>query len=188
MSNLALFVSPSKVKIETALGGSVDDNLVAPYIKMAQERWILPALGQSLYNALLSAVENADATADEATLLNDYIAPALVPLSFATLIPFLRVRMANNSTVIMQSEQSSPASYSDIRPLVDSSTEMGQFHLQRLINFVDANASLYPELGDETQGQLRRTRRNYSQGMNLDFNPNLSRSERNLLRAALGNC
>ena len=186
MSNLALFVSPSKVKIETALGGSVDDNLVAPYIKSAQERWILPAIGQALYNALANAVENADATAAETTLLNDYIAPALVPLSFAGLLPFLRVRMVNNSTVIMSSEQSTPASYQDIRPLIDSSTEMGQFHLQRLINFVDSNTGDYPELGTETQGQLRRTRRNYTQGLNLDYNPNLTRTERNVLRAALG--
>jgi hypothetical protein len=86
----------------------------------------------------------------------------------------------------MSSEQSTPASYQDIRPLIDSSTEMGQFHIQRLINFVDANTGDYPELGTETQGQLRRTRRNYTQGLNLDYNPNLSRSERDLLRAALG--
>jgi len=186
MSNLALFVSPSKVKIETALGGSVDDNLIAPYIKTAQERWILPAIGQSLYNALVNAVVAADATAAETALLNDYISPALIPLSFAGLIPFLRVRMVNNSTVIMQSEQSTPASYQDIRPLIDSSTEMGQFHIQRLINYVDNNAGLYPELGQETAGELRRTRRNYFGGMNLDLNPNLSRGERLRLRAALG--
>jgi len=186
MSNLALFVSPSKVKIETALGGSVDDNLIAPYIKSAQQRWILPALGQALYDALVNAVINADATTAETALLNEYISPALVPLAFADLLPFLRVRMVNNSTVIMQTEQSAPASYADIKPLIDSSTEMGQFHIQRLINYVDANTGLYPELGTETQGQLRRTRRNYSQGLNLDYNANITLAERLALRAVFG--
>jgi len=52
MANLILFISPAKLKVETALGGSVDDDILSPYIRLAQELHILPALGQSLYDDL----------------------------------------------------------------------------------------------------------------------------------------
>ena len=49
MSDLILFISPNLLKKETNLGGSVDDNNLAPAIRMAQDRYILPALGEKLF-------------------------------------------------------------------------------------------------------------------------------------------
>ena len=48
-----LFISTDRLKKDSALGGSVDDNLLLPYILMSQDRYILPYLGTDLYNKLI---------------------------------------------------------------------------------------------------------------------------------------
>jgi hypothetical protein len=49
----ALFVSANRLKRDTAIGGSVDDDLIRPYVYMAQQRWILPVLGTKLYDKIV---------------------------------------------------------------------------------------------------------------------------------------
>ena len=46
-------------KKDTALGGSVDDNLIMPYILLAQDMYILPILGTDLYNKLKTDIQSA---------------------------------------------------------------------------------------------------------------------------------
>ena len=134
MANLILFISPAKLKKETALGGSVDDEILQPYIRMAQEMHILPALGQSLYDDLKTKVQNGTITGDDETLMEDYIAPAL---------------------------------YGDMKPLMNRSKDLGLFHIERLMEYIDNNTTLFPELDGEGPGELCRTRRNYTQGLNI---------------------
>ena len=45
-----LFISTNRLKKDSSLGGSVDDDLLLPYILMSQDRYILPVLGTDLYN------------------------------------------------------------------------------------------------------------------------------------------
>ena len=51
-STTIVLVSPSRVKRDTSLGGSVDPNVLFPAILQAQEKWILPVLGTDLYNKI----------------------------------------------------------------------------------------------------------------------------------------
>ena len=106
-----LYISSSKLKRDTALGSTVDDNLLQPYIKIAQDRWILPALGTELENKI-SALIDADEVANPgneayATLLNDYIQPCLVQLAFTEVAYVVRMKFANNSVIVSNSEQGS---------------------------------------------------------------------------------
>ena len=78
----ALFCSANRLKRDTAIGGSVDDDLIRPYVYMAQQRWILPVLGTDLYNKLCDDIDTNSVTAAYATLLNDYI----IPERFSTLL------------------------------------------------------------------------------------------------------
>ena len=162
MSDLILFISPNLLKKETNLGGSVDDNNLAPAIRMAQDRYILPALGEKLF-----------------------IQPALVFLAYAEALPLIRVRVVNNSVTVMDSEQSTSASYADLKPLMNRALELGQFHLERLIDYLDNNPTLYPTLDTESSGEYKRNRRNYTQGLNVDFNPG-DRIREAKLRALIG--
>lgn len=164
-----LYISSSKLKRDSALGSTVDDNLVQPYIKIAQDRWILPALGTKLankLNTLIDADEVGDAGNEKyKTLLEDYIQPCLVQLSFVELAYPLRLKFANNSVTLNSSEQGQTASASDIKIVVEQSTEIGMFYRQRMIEWLQFNQ--LAEYTNNTGADLSPSQRNYFGGLNV---------------------
>ena len=166
-----LFISTTRIKKDTALGASVDDNLLLPYILMAQDRYILPILGTDLYDKLISEIQGSSLAGDYLTLLQSYIQPALVQFSFATVVPFLRLRFVNNSVVTMSSEQGNSVSHSDLKPLISASMDQGEFLRERLIDYIRNNTSSFSEYSSNTGSDLQPTTQNYYAGLNLDVAP-----------------
>ena len=98
---------------------------------------ILPILGTDLYEKLKSDIQGGSLTGDYKTLLETYIQPALVQFAFAQLAPYLRLRFSNNSVVVMgATEQSSSATYDDLKPLMDTATQAAEFYRQRTIDYL----------------------------------------------------
>jgi len=166
-----LFVSTDRIKKDTALGGSVDDNLLLPYILMAQDRYILPVLGTDLNDKLISDIQGSSLSGAYLTLLQTYIQPALVQFAFATVLPFLRLRMVNNSIVTMSSEQGSSVSHEELKPLINASIDQAEFYRERLIEYIRNNTSSFPEYSTNTGADLTPTTQNYYAGLNLDVAP-----------------
>ena len=166
-----LFISTTRIKKDTALGASVDDNLLLPYILMAQDRYILPILGTDFYDKLISDIQGSSLAGDYLTLLQSYIQPALVQFSFATVVPFLRLRFVNNSVVTMSSEQGNSVSHSDLKPLISASMDQGEFLRERLIDYIRNNTSSFSEYSSNTGSDLQPTTQNYYAGLNLDVAP-----------------
>ena len=151
-----LYISATRLKKDTALGGSVDDNLIMPYILLAQDMYILPILGTDLDTKLKSEIQ-AD------TLAGDY----------------LRLRFSNNSVVVMgATDQSSSASYEDIKPLMDRAKDAAEFYRQRMIDYLtDKGTAAFPEYGQNSDaGELGASTNNYFAGINLE--PTVPRSNR----------
>lgn len=172
-----LYISATRIKKDTALGGSVDDNIIMPYILLAQDMFILPVLGTDLDAKLKADIQGGSLTGAYKTLVETYIQPALVQFSFQELAPFLRLRFVNNAIVIMgATDQSDSASYEDLKPLMDRSKDAAEFYRQRLIDYIRNNTSSFPEYSTNTGADLDPTTRNYYAGMNLDIN--IARSSR----------
>ena len=178
-----LFISTDRIKKDTALGGSVDDNLLLPYILMAQDRYILPILGTDLYDKLISDIQGSSLAGAYLTLLQTYIQPALVQFAFATVIPFLRLRFVNNSVVTMSSEQGNSVSHSDLKPLINASMDQGEFLRERLIDYIRNNTSSFTEYSSNTGSDLQPTTQNYYAGLNLDVAP-MSNKMKNFVQGA----
>tara|TARA_R100001594_G_scaffold581_4_gene2253 strand:+ start:3441 stop:4022 length:582 start_codon:yes stop_codon:yes gene_type:complete len=180
-----LFISATRLKKDTALGGSVDDNLIMPYILLAQDMNILPVLGTDLYEKLKSDVQGGSLTGAYKTLVETYIQPALVQFAFSTLAPYLRLRFSNNSVVVMgATEQSSSATYDDIKPLMDTATDAAEFYRQRLIDYIRNNQSSFPEFSTNSGADLDPTTNNYFAGINLDVNVPRSNRLKGFLQGA----
>ena len=166
-----LYISASRIKKDTALGGSVDDNIIMPYILLAQDMFILPILGTDLDTKLKADIQGGSLTGAYKTLVETYIQPSLVQFACAELAPFLRLRFVNNAIVIMgANDQSSSASFEDIKPLMDRAKDAAEFYRQRLIDYIRNNTSSFPEYNTNTGADLDPTTRNYYAGMNLDVN------------------
>jgi len=172
-----LYISATRIKKDTALGGSVDDNIIMPYILLAQDMFILPVLGTDLDNKLKADIQGGSLTGAYKTLVETYIQPALVQFSFQELAPFLRLRFVNNAIVIMgATDQSDSASYEDIKPLIDRSKDAGEFYRQRLIDYIRNNTSSFPEYTSNSGSDLDASVSNFFAGIQLE--PTTPRSNR----------
>ncbi len=180
-----LYISATRLKKDTALGGSVDDNLIMPYILLAQDMQILPILGTDLDTKLKTEIQADTLSGAYKTLVETYIQPALVQFAFSTLAPYLRLRFSNNSVVVMgATEQSSSATYDDIKPLMDTATDAAEFYRQRCIDYLRDNTSSFPEYSSNTGADLDPTTRNYYAGINLDTNVPRSNRLKSFLQGA----
>ena len=168
-----LYISATRLKKDSAIGGSVEDDLIMPYILLAQDMFILPILGTDLDTKLKSEIQAGTLAGDYKTLVEDYLQKALVQFAFAELLPFLRIRMVNSATVIMgATDQSSSASYDDLKPLMERAQDAAEFYRQRMIDYLtDKGTASFPEYGQNSDaGELSASTRNYYAGINLDTN------------------
>ena len=168
-----LYISATRLKRDTALGGSVDDNLIMPYILLAQDMYILPILGTDLDAKLKSEIQAGTLAGDYKTLMEDYIQKSLVQFAFAELVPFMRLRFVNNAVVVMgATDQSASASYDDLKPVMDRAKNAAEFYRQRTIDYLrDKGSASFPEYSSNTDaGELSPTVNNYFAGLNLDVN------------------
>ena len=167
-----LLCSPLRVKRDTAMGSTVDEDLINPYIFIAQERHIHPALGTQLYDKikdLISAGTIGDlGNAAYKTLLEDYIMPALSQLVLVELAYVMRLRFSNNSITVADSEIGGSASSADIKLAIERTQSIGMFFRQRMIDYLTNNIPSYPEYNTNQAADLQPTTRNYFQGINVD--------------------
>ena len=167
-----LLISATIIKTDTPLSGSVDNQLITPIIFNSQRKYILPILGTDLYERLTDdIINNNQIQGDYYTLLTKYIIPCLVQFTFAELLPVLRLRFVGSAITIMNSEQSTGATYEDIKPIINQAMDMGEFLRQRLIDYLCENSTLFPEYTSNTGSDLDPTTINYYTGLNIDGAP-----------------
>ena len=165
----SLFINSAIVKEQSPISGSVDNKLISPQIHMAQIKYILPVLGTDLYNKFSDDIKNnTNITGNYETLLEDYIIPSLIQFTIAELLPVMRLRFVNNAITVMNSEQSTGASYDDIKPIINKYLDMGEFYRQRLIDYLTDNSTLFPEYSSNTGSDLNPTTENYYPGLNIE--------------------
>ena len=180
-----LYISSTRIKKDTALGGSVDDNIIMPYILLAQDMFILPVLGTDLDAKLKAEIQAGSLSGAYKTLVETYIQPALVQFSFTELAPFLRLRFVNNSVVVMgDTDTGSAATYEDLSPIMSRSKDAAEFYRQRLIDYLRNNSSSFSEYTSNSGSDLDPTVNNYFAGINLDVNVPRSNRLKGFLQGA----
>jgi len=180
-----LYISSTRLKKDSALGGSVSDDLIMPYILLAQDMHILPILGTDLDTKLKALIQAGTLTGDYKILVETYLQPALVQYSFTQLLPYLRLRFVNSAVVVMgATDQSSSATYEDLEPVMHTATDAAEFYRQRMIDYLRNNSSLFPEYSSNTGADLNPTTNNYFAGINLDPSTPMNNRLKNYLQLA----
>jgi hypothetical protein len=92
-----LLVSENKIKAFTTINKNVDIDSIRSEIGVSQDIHLQTLLGTLFYQHLLDQVTASGNTfnADELTLVNDYIAPFLIQVSYYEMIPHLHYRTMN---------------------------------------------------------------------------------------------
>mgnify|MGYP000241602618 FL=1 len=144
MSKNTLFISVQSIKDRTGLHANVDEKLVLPEIKTAQDMYILPALGSALYNELQTAVEANSFTALQTTLLDDYIVDCLIYYVMSELPQGLSYQFYNKGLIRKTGENQESPSMQDMIDVANRYRARAEFYKQRLIKYLKQNNALYP--------------------------------------------
>jgi hypothetical protein len=144
MSKNTLFISVQNIKDRTGLHANVDEKLVLPEIKTAQDMYILPALGSALYNELQTAVDANAYTNLQNTLLNDYIADCLIYYVLSELPSGLSFQFYNKGLIRKTGENQETPSMQDMIDVANRYRARAEFYKQRLIKYLKQNNALYP--------------------------------------------
>ncbi len=139
-----LFISSAKLKNDSALSGSVDDNMIHPYILNAQTKEIFPYLGTDLYDKLITDIGGTPSGVYK-TLLDDYIAPAMLQWTLYECSVSMLFKYRNKSVSTKNSENSNPVDYRDLQFLRDDWKNKAEERDKRLINYLCDNESKYPK-------------------------------------------
>lgn len=147
MSSNTLFIKVQTIKDRTGLRANVEEKLVNPEIKTCQDMYIEPLLGSALFNRLKAGIEASNLTSDEETLLDNYIADALVYYTMAELPMPLSLQLYTQGAIRKTGQSTETPSMSD---LIDVSTfykKRAEYYAERLVKYLEANAtsSLFPQ-------------------------------------------
>ena len=166
-----LFLSESTLKAESILQDNVDMKVVTPTIYDVQNFYILPILGTTLYNELVSKVQSNSISGDNKILMDDYITPTMVWYCRFELPYNLNYKYFSKSVGVQSSDNMTPATIEEITFVTDRAKNKAEFYAQRLTRFLQANPLKYPKYLTQTDPNidtLYPTRNNYTSGMVVD--------------------
>lgn len=145
MSLNILFIGEQLIKDRTGVSNSIDGKQLKPIIKLAQDIYIMPALGSGLYNRLQSAIENNNLTSDERTLLDDYVTDALVWFTIGEAIQMLGFQIFSKGVLQKTAEESNTPGKGSLELLERKYLSKAEFYKQRLIAYLQENYILFEQ-------------------------------------------
>lgn len=179
-----LLISPEYLKQRTALNDAVEQNLIYPATLTAQDKYAEGYLGTDLYNAIKTKIQNNTLSGNYATLHTEYIKPMMVWWTMVDLYPSLWIKHDNGNLVSRISQDTQTIDVGQYKKLVDTATNNAQFYTERLVRYLCANSSLFPEYNSNTwpdrppvKGTYNENSMIFTSGNNAISNPNLRKFE-----------
>lgn len=154
MSKNTLLVSVDMIKERTGVHDNVDEKLIFPVIKLAQDMFIEPILGTALFNKILDDFEASGTTVSPyKELVDDYIVDPIIYYTLAKLPHITTYQFWNKGLMRKTSDNSDlpdPQTISDVAREYQNAAE---FYGDRLARYLkqyatESNLSEYLHPGD----------------------------------------
>lgn len=142
---MAFLINTSNLKRLGFIHQNVDDTLISNMILKVQDLMIEPILGTTLYKRLLEGVDNSDLTANETTLLQDYVTPCLKSGCELRAVNVITFQFRNKTVGTTQDPNISAATDSQRADISDDLRRDFEFYRKKLIGYLCDNSTLFPE-------------------------------------------
>lgn len=152
MSANTLIIMPSLLKERAAIHKNVDDKLIYPEIKFAQDAYILPLLGTALFNKIIADIAANTLAGVYKSLVDSYIIDALINYTMAELPTGLNYQFWNSGVASTQKEQAQLPSMSDMFSIVDRYKKKAEHYDNRCRLYLIQNQGTYPEYRQQNGG------------------------------------
>lgn len=133
-----LLISENKLKAFTNINKNVDIDAIRAEISIAQDTQLQPLLGSKFYNHLLNQITTTGNTfsADELELVNDYISPFLIQVSYHDMIPHLHYRTMNRGIVEGDMESARSVDLETMKYLRSVQKQRADFYKMRMLDYL----------------------------------------------------
>lgn len=146
MAQNITLISYDYLKANTNIEENIDVKTLTPYIILSQEKYLLPILGTALYNKICTDAIAGTLTGDYQSLLETYGQPTLAWYCLYEMLPWVNFQLTNKAVSLKNSDTSQPATKEDIQYLQAKLANNAEYYAQRMINYLRANYTLFPEL------------------------------------------
>jgi hypothetical protein len=164
----SLIISEELFRALSPVSGDLDWEYVWPLVLATQDKWIQPTLGQKLYEKIMADIKGSSLAAPYTDLLEDYIARVTVWFTCYLGFPFWGIKVVNSGIIQRVTDDGSLISLTDIDKLAELCRGQGEFYKQRLIDYLCANSTTFPEYRKTESGEIHAENNNYSAGLNLE--------------------
>jgi hypothetical protein len=143
-----LFITRNDIIKNSPLQGAIDADRLLPFVRTAQDKYMLNLLGTVLFYYLQEKI--ADGTLKDLNifyqdLMNDHIKSTLIWYACVEYIPFSGIQFKSEGAVKHRSEQSETPSKSEIDYLLNKALNSADFYATRLQNYLIAYSNQIPQ-------------------------------------------
>jgi hypothetical protein len=154
----ALFITRNDIIKNTPLQGAIDADKLLPFVRTAQDKYMLNLLGTVLFDYLQAKIiDSSFSTLDVyyQDLMNDHIKPTLIWYSAVEYIPFSSVSFKSEGAVKHLSDQSVAPAKSEVDYLKYHAQSNADYYATRLQNYLISYSNQIPQylesIGNQTQ-------------------------------------
>jgi hypothetical protein len=154
----ALFITRKDIIKNTPLQGAIDADKLLPFVRTAQDKYMLNLLGTVLFDYLQAKIiDSSFSTLDVyyQDLMNDHIKPTLIWYSAVEYIPFSSVSFKSEGAVKHLSDQSVAPAKSEVDYLKYHAQSNADYYATRLQNYLISYSNQIPQylesIGNQTQ-------------------------------------
>lgn len=144
MPEFAFFMTEQYLKENTPLDDNIDSKLIRTAIREAQDIYIRDLIGSGVYNQLCEQIIASTVSADNETLLKQYIQPCMKYYVLYESAQTLSFQAVNKGIVTRSSEWQQPAEITAITELMNKWKDRGEYYAQRLKDYLCENHAIYP--------------------------------------------
>jgi hypothetical protein len=149
MSNQVLFISSTYVKIFTQIQNNVSDDKINLSIEQAQTKYILPALGKTLYDFLVTSIDQNQGlgglTPDYIQLVEDFITPALTEWTLYESTLMMAFQFQNKGIGRHNDQFLNQTPLDELKYLRGELRNNAEWYQKRLQKFLEGNKDKFPE-------------------------------------------
>lgn len=131
------------IKEKGFVNGNVENNIISTTLTRVQDTMLLPILGTSFFQRLLTGVDDNDLTADEEALLDDYIAPFLIAAVDYRIVNPLTYEIRSKTAGTTRDEHMNPLTIAENNMLKDDLSKDMEVYRVRLIGYLKDNCLLF---------------------------------------------
>jgi len=140
MIETGLIVMPSVIKQRTALHTNVDDKLIYPEIKAAQDMYVMPLLGSALFNKIIADIKAGTLAGDYKTLVDNYIIDMICNYVLSEMPESINYQFWNKGVATKTTEDSNTPSMSEMYSIVAKYKNRAEHYSKRCRMYLIENA------------------------------------------------